>query len=364
MNIRVDLNTPISDGTEVVFRSPIDCSQITGLIVYYNGGTDSQEFMFADAHGNNVGDIDHLFAENVVVKVILDVTTGMAFVQNPDTNSYLEYRFGLLADSIVGDANGSTITLTDSSDRKLQGLTLSGTDAETVTVKVTGKNIADLRKVSAKEMKTASATAVLSNSFGTTLSATSGDSIIVTQSKYPTASTPGSYNNGDICFGFYCPLRKGDWVAISFDYEITNNPLNITGTEFLVQINADYQAYMKMEGNKLYYTQYVNAEGAAAADGWNRVDFRNCGTSGVISNFQIEYGKAATDYVPYKEQTLVVTDLANIDYAQLHTYKPITNITNDAGAEMSVEYVADTKTYIDNKFTELQNAILSRGANV
>jgi hypothetical protein len=91
MNIRVDLEIPIRDGTEVVFRSPVDCSQVTGLKVYYNGG--SKEFAFADAHGNNVGDIDHLFAENVVVKVILDVTTGMAFVQNADTNAYLEGRF-------------------------------------------------------------------------------------------------------------------------------------------------------------------------------------------------------------------------------------------------------------------------------
>ena len=95
MNIRVDLNYPIKDGTEVVFRSPVDCSQVTGLIVYYNedGNILSKEFAFADAHGNNVGDIDHLFAENVVVKVILDVTTSMAFVQNADTNAYLEGRF-------------------------------------------------------------------------------------------------------------------------------------------------------------------------------------------------------------------------------------------------------------------------------
>lgn len=95
MNIRVDLDTTIRDGTEVVFRSPVDCSQITGLIVYYkaeDGSTGSQEFTLADAHGNNVGDIDHLFAENVVVKVILDLDTNMAFVQNADTNTYLEMR--------------------------------------------------------------------------------------------------------------------------------------------------------------------------------------------------------------------------------------------------------------------------------
>ena len=102
MNIRVDLNTPIKDGTEVVFRSPVDCSQITGLIVYFkeNGNASSQEFSLADAHGNNVGDIDHLFAENVVVKVILDVAHGMAFVQNADTNAYLEGRFDRKADGV------------------------------------------------------------------------------------------------------------------------------------------------------------------------------------------------------------------------------------------------------------------------
>ena len=95
-NIRVDLDTTIFDGRDVVFRSPVDCSQITGLIVYYpdlGGETTSKVFALADAHGNNVGDIDHLFAEDVVVKVILDVTKSMAFVQNADTNAYLEGRF-------------------------------------------------------------------------------------------------------------------------------------------------------------------------------------------------------------------------------------------------------------------------------
>ena len=92
-NIRVDLDYTIRDGLELKFRSPVDCSAITGLIVYYpgaDGNITSKEFVLADAHGNNVGDIDHLFAENVVVKVILDVTTSMAFVQNADTNAYLE----------------------------------------------------------------------------------------------------------------------------------------------------------------------------------------------------------------------------------------------------------------------------------
>lgn len=92
-NIRVDIGYPITDGTEIKFRSPADCSAVTGLKVYYpgsNGATASKAFTLADAHGNNVGNINHLFAEDVVVKVILDVTKSMAFVQNADTNAYLE----------------------------------------------------------------------------------------------------------------------------------------------------------------------------------------------------------------------------------------------------------------------------------
>lgn len=40
-------------------------------------------------------------------------------------------------------------------------------------------------------------------------------------------------------------------------------------------------------------------------------------------------------------------------YKALCTNKPNTTILNDAGAYMAVEYVADTKTYIDNKIAEL-----------
>lgn len=108
-NIRVDINYTIQDGSEIVFRSPVDCTAITGLIVYYqgeDGNTTSKEFALADAHGENVGDIPHLFAENVVVKVILDVTSGMAFVQNADTNAYLEGRFTELEEQIKNQEPG------------------------------------------------------------------------------------------------------------------------------------------------------------------------------------------------------------------------------------------------------------------
>ena len=95
MNVRVDLSTPIYDGMEVVFKAPCDAAQVTGLNLYYqkDGVQESQQFAFADANANDVGDIDALFATGAVVKVILDLETNMAFIQNADTNSYLENRF-------------------------------------------------------------------------------------------------------------------------------------------------------------------------------------------------------------------------------------------------------------------------------
>lgn len=55
----------------------------------------------------------------------------------------------------------------------------------------------------------------------------------------------------------------------------------------------------------------------------------------------------------------ITTDLTAEEVQQvlaLNTYKNVTNIWNDQNAEMQVTYVADTKKYIDNKFTELENS--------
>jgi hypothetical protein len=57
-----------------------------------------------------------------------------------------------------------------------------------------------------------------------------------------------------------------------------------------------------------------------------------------------------------------LTDEEISTYKSLHTNKLTT--TFDSEAYMSVDYTADTKTYIDNKFTELQQALLSTGGDV
>lgn len=60
----------------------------------------------------------------------------------------------------------------------------------------------------------------------------------------------------------------------------------------------------------------------------------------------------------YCLQTPIETPLSSEEVAaelELSTYYPITNITSNPDVEIT--YIADTKTYIDNKFDELQNLI-------
>lgn len=55
-------------------------------------------------------------------------------------------------------------------------------------------------------------------------------------------------------------------------------------------------------------------------------------------------------------ETPIETPLSEAEisaFKALHSNKPNTTILNDAGAHMAVEYVADTKTYIDNKIREI-----------
>ena len=110
MNVRVDLQETIRDGMEVVFKAPCDYAGVEGLVLYYplDGMVQSQTFAFADAHANDLATLDVLFAKDAVVKVILDLSTSMAFVQNADTNAYLEGRFQSIEERLdSGDGGGA-----------------------------------------------------------------------------------------------------------------------------------------------------------------------------------------------------------------------------------------------------------------
>lgn len=68
--------------------------------------------------------------------------------------------------------------------------------------------------------------------------------------------------------------------------------------------------------------------------------------------------------IQYKIKEPIVNELSADEVQKilaLHTNKPNTTIWNDQNAEMQITYVADTKTYIDNKMSELQALLLEKG---
>ena len=89
-NIKVELNHEIIDGQPITFVAPCDCTEIAGLKVYHPNG--AKTFVFRDAHGNALTGLGNLFSKGAYVKAILDVINGNAYLQNADTNAYLESR--------------------------------------------------------------------------------------------------------------------------------------------------------------------------------------------------------------------------------------------------------------------------------
>lgn len=66
--------------------------------------------------------------------------------------------------------------------------------------------------------------------------------------------------------------------------------------------------------------------------------------------------------IQYKIKEPIITELSSEEVQKilaLHTNKPNTTIWNDQNADMQITYIADTKSYIDNKFKELSDAIVA-----
>lgn len=100
--IKLTLDHPLVDGENVTFKAPCDCTEVTGLKVYYVTLTEDAEtnqtktFTFKDAHGNNLTNVGNLFTSGAYIKAILDTTSNVAYIQNADTNGYLENRLSEL----------------------------------------------------------------------------------------------------------------------------------------------------------------------------------------------------------------------------------------------------------------------------
>ena len=88
--IKVTSKVEIYDGMSITFKAPCECTAVDGLTVCYKGM--SQSFTLRDSHGNDLAGVRNLFSAGTYVKVILDTTSGVSYIQNADSNAYLENR--------------------------------------------------------------------------------------------------------------------------------------------------------------------------------------------------------------------------------------------------------------------------------
>ena len=64
----------------------------------------------------------------------------------------------------------------------------------------------------------------------------------------------------------------------------------------------------------------------------------------------------------YELATPIITDISAEEIAEiekLHTFYPVTNISNDADCGMSIKYLCDSKNYIDNRLAQIEAVLIN-----
>ena len=139
--IRVTSRCEIYDGMTITLKAPCDSTEVDGLNVYDTTGN-KQTYSFRDVHGTNVSAVADLFEANSYITVTLDTGNGYAYLQNADTNSYLEGVIEDLQESISGKASTShSHALTESSITGTLPVSKGGTGATTAAVARTNLGI-------------------------------------------------------------------------------------------------------------------------------------------------------------------------------------------------------------------------------
>lgn len=206
---------------------------------------------------------------------------------------------------------------------------------------------------------------------------TVNNQIVYPQMEYGTEPTPyEKYRSQTVLLQSDRPLTKwdrlekrdGQWGWV-FKLSITTIEL-----EGMINLSNENKGGVFTVPNKLLLFNTENfAENAIKNNTYkdgtyyeNKANFIFCGTSSdTLETLKQKYDGADFVYQTSEETFVPLTDPEQSAIEALTTYFPTTIIANDADCEMEIEYVADTKTYIDNKFAELaqnlaatQNALL------
>lgn len=237
---------------------------------------------------------------------------------------YVDNNF---ANALKGTASGNVVTVKDVSPlpHNVTVKALGNTEGGNVNVKVCGKNLFDISKV-------ISTTAVVNNGDGT-ITVNTGSSAGIS------AKAPNTLRD-------YAPnLKVGETYFLSANStpvegsSYANNYIYIGETWF-------FNSAKKITESMLNSTVYWYTWGKSHA-------------TTTISDIQIEHGKAATEYEPYREPMTYALG-SDGEVTVPSQYPSMTFIPDTEGVELSVEYNRD----INKAFAELQAALISMGGNV
>lgn len=146
-------------------------------------------------------------------------------------------------------------------------------------------------------------------------------------------------------------LIWNDWGK-QFRIIVSVEKAAILYSKYLCNYTNDVKNFGNQHFIYLYFTkEQVEAIGINTND---TLEVANKKLNEIVANkpIVIEYPLKTPIFVPFDEETQIALNA-------LHTNYPTTVITNSEDCEMEVTYVCDTKTYIDNKFKELQQATIS-----
>ena len=140
--------------------------------------------------------------------------------------------------------------------------------------------------------------------------------------------------------------------AERLDYTINTYP-RLSWTNFYNDNLGAINAEMYMENLRYAGNDVIKENTLSGSEGFARcfmyfdstVDSKEAAVAKIMGR-QIIYESAEETFVPLTESEQSALEA-------LTTYFPTTIIANDADCEMEIEYVADTKKYIDDKFAEL-----------
>lgn len=173
------------------------------------------------------------------------------------------------------------------------------------------------------------------------------------------------------------PIKNtGDSGSVNESVSNSDNTESQTISFPLAQGQKLYEGdYLADDGiHSLWNEDTVNGTTSTFSDAkTNGAYYCNQKVSGNLTGQTITFDTSVTNaivqYELAQEQVISFTQEQQQAWEQikaLRTYKNVTHISSEdeTPANVEIEYVQDTKTYIDNKVTALTNAITSLGGNV